>query len=57
MSTNDLIKAAVAVAQQNGATGEQVAQVEIAIQYLTNPDFRAALEDYVFHATYQPKTI
>ena len=57
MNPNDLMKAAVAVAQQNGATGEQVAQVEIAIQYLTNPDFRAALEDYVFNATYQPQKI
>ena len=38
--------------KKNGASSDEIAKMEIAIQYLGNPGFRQKLNDYVFEATY-----
>lgn len=52
MTTDEIMKAITDEMARNGATGEQIARVEIAIQYIGNHNFREWLNDYVFRATY-----
>lgn len=50
MTTNEAMKIATDILKRNGATGEQIAKVEIAIQYIGNPDFREKLNEFAFNA-------
>ncbi len=52
MTTNESMKYVTEIMKNNGATAEQIAQMEIAIQYLGNADFRENLNSYVFNTTY-----
>lgn len=52
MTTNDIMKMVADKMIENGASGEEIAKMEICIQYLGNEDFRNKLNDYVFNATY-----
>ena len=54
MNVNTLMKEISDKMAMNGESPEKIAQVEICIQYLGNADFRKALNDYVFRATYKP---
>lgn len=51
MTTDEAMKMATDVMKENGASRDEIAKIEIAIQYLGNPDFRKKLEDFVFEAT------
>lgn len=53
MTTNDAMKLLTDAMKLNGAAPEQTAQMEIAIQYIGNPDFRKWLEEFVFNANYE----
>lgn len=53
MDVNEIMKDAVKKLKEQGATPERIAQVEIAIQYIGNPEFREKLNDYVFRTTYK----
>ena len=52
MNTNEIMNMVTDEMKKNGATGEQIAKMEICIQYLGNADFRKKLNDYVFNETY-----
>lgn len=52
MSTNEVMKMVTDEMKRNGATDDKIAQMEIAIQYIGNPDFREKLNEYVFNANY-----
>lgn len=54
MTTNDIMKMVASDMEKNGASPDDIAKMEIFIQYLGNPDFRKKLNDYVFNATYNP---
>lgn len=53
MDVNEIMKDAVKKLEEQGASPERIARVEIAIQYIGNPEFREKLNDYVFNATYK----
>ena len=53
MNTNEIMKMITDEMVKNGESPEKIAQVEIAIQYLGNEDFRKKLNDFVFNATYK----
>lgn len=53
MTTNKAMKLIADNMEKPGATVEQIAQAEIAIQYIGNPNFRQKLNDYVFAKTYK----
>ena len=38
--------------ESKGAAAEQITQMELALTYFTNPEFRAKLNDWVFEQTY-----
>lgn len=52
MTTNEVMKMVTDALKENGASCDEIAKMEIVIQYLGNPDFRKKLEDFVFEATY-----
>lgn len=52
MTTNEAMKFVTDEMKKNGASADEIAKMEIAIQYLGNSDFRQKLNDYVFEATY-----
>lgn len=52
MTTNEVMKMVTNAMQANGATADHIAKMEIAIQYIGNPEFREKLNEYVFNATY-----
>lgn len=52
MTTNEAMKYVTEVMKNNGATAEQIAKMEIVIQYVGNPDFREKLNEYVFNTNY-----
>lgn len=52
MSTNEVMKMVTDAMKSNGATADQIAKMEIAIQYIGNPDFREKLNEFVFNANY-----
>lgn len=53
MDTNEIMKMITAEMKKNGATKDQISQMEICIQYLGNEKFREWLSDFVFSATYK----
>lgn len=53
MTTDKAMKLISNNMEKSGATAEQIAQAEIAIQYIGNPNFRQKLNDYVFAKTYK----
>ena len=53
MTTNEIMKMVTDEMKKNGATGEQIAKMEICIQYLGNAEFREKLNEYVFNETYK----
>ena len=53
MTTNEIMKMVTDDMKANGASGEEIAKMEICIQYLGNPDFRQSLNEYVFKSTYR----
>lgn len=53
MSTNEVMKMVTDAMERNGATSDQIAKMEIAIQYIGNPEFREKLSEFVFKATYR----
>lgn len=52
MSTNEVMKRITDSMKSNGATADQIAKMEIAIQYIGNHDFHDKLNEYVFSANY-----
>lgn len=56
MTTNEIMKIVADEMKKNGATNEQIAKIEICIQYIGNADFREKLNNYVFNATYKKQT-
>jgi hypothetical protein len=52
MSTNEVMKMITDAMKSNGATPDQIAKMEIAIQYIGNHDFRDKLNEYVFSTNY-----
>lgn len=52
MTTDEVMKMVIDAMKENGASSDEIAKMEIAIQYLGNPDFRKKLEDFVFESTY-----
>ena len=40
MNTNEIMKAVTNAMKSNGASSDEIAKMEIAIQYLGNPDFK-----------------
>lgn len=52
MNANEIMKMVTNIMKSNGADADQIAKMEIAIQYFGNPDFREKLETYVFNANY-----
>lgn len=53
-TTNEIMKLITDKMLADGASGDKIAQVEICIQYLGNPEFRQRLNDFVFSQTYRP---
>lgn len=53
MTTDEVMKMITDDMKKRGATGEEIAKMEIAIQYIGNPEFREWLSDFVFKATYK----
>lgn len=53
MTTNEIMQTVARAMREAGATADEISKMEICIQYLGNPDFRKALNDYVFRATYK----
>ena len=53
MGTNEVMAMVTEKMKDNGASPEEIAKMEICIQYLGNADFRKKLNDYVFNATYR----
>ena len=52
MSTDEIMKMVTDEMKRNGATDDQIAKMEIAMQYLGNPDFREKLNEFVFESNY-----
>ncbi len=52
MDVNEAMKTISAAMKANGAGADEIAKMEIAIQYFCNPEFKEKLNDYVFNATY-----
>lgn len=52
MNTNEVMKMVTEAMSANGRTSDEIAKMEIAIQYIGNPEFREKLNEYVFNATY-----
>ena len=52
MSTDEIMKMVTDEMKRHGATDDQIAKMEIAIQYLGNPDFREKLNEFVFESNY-----
>ena len=52
MSTDEIMKMVTDEMKRNGATDDQIAKMEISIQYLGNPDFREKLNEFVFESNY-----
>ena len=52
MSTDEIMKMIKDEMKRNGATDDQIAKMEIAIQYIGNPDFREKLNEFVFESNY-----
>ena len=55
MTTDEAMKLITDAMKRKGASGDEIAKMEIAIQYIGNPAFREWLNDYVFRATYKPQ--
>lgn len=53
MNTNEIMKLVTDEMKKNGATGDEIAKMEICIQYFGNADFRKWLNDYIFESTYK----
>lgn len=53
MDTNEIMEMITTEMKKNGATKDQISQMEICIQYLGNEKFREWLSDFVFSATYK----
>lgn len=53
MDTNEVMTMITTEMKKNGADKEQIAQMEIAIQYLGNANFRERLNNFIFEATYK----
>lgn len=52
MSTDEIMKMITNEMKKNGSTDDQIAKMEIVIQYLSNPDFREKLNEFVFKSNY-----
>ena len=52
MSTDEIMKMVTDEMKRNGATDDQTAKTELAIQDLGHPDFRRKLHDFVFESNY-----
>lgn len=52
MSTDEIMKMITNEMKKNGSTDDQIAKMEIVIQYLGNPDFREKLNEFVFESNY-----
>lgn len=55
MTTSTAMKLITDYMKKAGAAAKQIAQVEIAIQYIGNPEFRGKLNNFVFTETYSPQ--
>ena len=53
MTTNEIMKMVTDEMKKNGASADEIAKMEICIQYIGNADFRNKLNEYVFMATYK----
>ena len=53
MNTNEIMKSVSDEMKANGANNDEIAKVEVAIQYIGNEKFRQYVNDYVFKATYK----
>lgn len=53
MSTDEIMKMITDEMKKNGSTDDQIAKIEIAIQYLGNPEFREKLNEFVFESNYR----
>lgn len=49
--TNEF-KTMIAELKSTGVDADTIASIEIVNEYMTNPDFKQKLNDYVFNATY-----
>ena len=53
MTTNEVMRMIVAEMKRSGKSPEEIAKVEICIQYIGNRNFRKKLNDFVFEQTYK----
>lgn len=53
MTTNEVMRMIVAEMKRSGKSPEEIAKVEICIQYIGNRNFREKLNDFVFEQTYK----
>ena len=53
MTTDEIMKMVTDEMKKNGASGDDIAKMEICIQYFGNKEFREKLNDFVFKSTYQ----
>jgi hypothetical protein len=54
MDANEIMKMVTDNMRSNGASADEIAKIEIAIQYIWNEKFRESLNEFVFNATYKP---
>lgn len=53
LTADEVMKTITDEMQKNGASSQDIAKTEIAVQYLGNEDFRNKLNNYVFSKTYK----
>lgn len=53
MNTNEVMKMVTEQMKMNGSSSDDIAKMEIAIQYLGNAEFRNKLNNFVFESTYK----
>lgn len=53
MTTDEIMKMVTDEMKNNGANEDEIAKMEICIQYIGNEEFRKNLNDYVFNTTYK----
>lgn len=53
MTTDEIMEMVTIEMKKSGASADEIAKTEICIQYIGNEDFRKALNDYIFKATYR----
>ena len=55
VNENKIMEMVTESMKAQGKSAEEIAQMEICIQYLFNADFRKAVQDYVFEQTYETR--